>query len=571
MDDPAARTTARLRDNPFGAVWSPWRSVGYSLTALLVATIALTATPSVAAQSPLIRTAAADTTVILDEMNRNVASGWGAAGVGGGYSYADPGAFNVNGTQGLIKLPAAGQSRTASLPVKSVDQTASVSVGVATLPTSGNGVSVAVLVRENAGKSYRAAVRIQPSGKASLAVVRIDGSASALTPIGSEVALPSTVTAGSMLTLELTATGSNEVALAARAWPTGSTAPTAQISQRDASAGRVSGAGTTGIWAYTSSSSQAATVIIDNFRVVVPGPTPSPSPSPVPPVPNPPAPSPSPVPPAPVPSPPAPSPSPAPPAPVPNPPAPSSSPVPPVTPPPPAATPPVGAAKETAASLGGAPRLGTKTYPAPSGARFVATNGSDTAAGTEAAPYRTVARAIAVATSGQTIVVRGGMYHESVIMPSGKTLTIQPYQIEIVWLDGSSVVGTWTGQRQHVAGRGLDDGVRREPDLHQGRERQHGGLLGFCGPAVPDGRAPRSGLDRQCRRWPRWVPLPRSGAGTFYVDYATNKLYLGTDPQGHTVRASDLVEGVQCPRARTAPCAGSASPATRHRCPTWAR
>src|SRR6478735_8127057 len=125
MDDPAARSTARLRDNHRGLVGRPWRSVGYGLTALVVATTALTAAPSVAAQSSLIRTAAADTTVILDEMNRNVASGWGTAGVGGGYSYADPGAFSVNGSQGLIKLPAAGQSRTASLPVKSVDQTAS--------------------------------------------------------------------------------------------------------------------------------------------------------------------------------------------------------------------------------------------------------------------------------------------------------------------------------------------------------------------------------------------------------------------------------------------------------------
>ena len=44
----------------------------------------------------------------------------------------------------------------------------------------------------------------------------------------------------------------------------------------------------------------------------------------------------------------------------------------------------------------------------------VATNGSDTAAGTLAAPLATVTRALAIAPSGGTIVLRGGTYHEAV-------------------------------------------------------------------------------------------------------------------------------------------------------------
>ena len=50
-------------------------------------------------------------------------------------------------------------------------------------------------------------------------------------------------------------------------------------------------------------------------------------------------------------------------------------------------------------------------------------------------------------------------------------------------------------------------------------------------------------------RRPRSVRSTRSAAGKFYVDYATNQLYLGSNPTGQTVRASDLSKAISV-RAR---------------------
>lgn len=50
--------------------------------------------------------------------------------------------------------------------------------------------------------------------------------------------------------------------------------------------------------------------------------------------------------------------------------------------------------------------------PVPAGARYVATNGNDAAAGTLAAPWRTVGRGLAALQPGDTLVLRGGTYFE---------------------------------------------------------------------------------------------------------------------------------------------------------------
>ena len=52
---------------------------------------------------------------------------------------------------------------------------------------------------------------------------------------------------------------------------------------------------------------------------------------------------------------------------------------------------------------------------------YVATNGSDTAAGTQAAPFKTIGRATKALTKGDTLLVRGGIYNENVYIsaPNG--------------------------------------------------------------------------------------------------------------------------------------------------------
>lgn len=66
---------------------------------------------------------------------------------------------------------------------------------------------------------------------------------------------------------------------------------------------------------------------------------------------------------------------------------------------------------------------------------YVATTGSDAAAGTEAAPKLTLAGASAIATAGCTVLVRSGTYGLSTFSASGtavKRITIKPYPGESV-------------------------------------------------------------------------------------------------------------------------------------------
>ena len=110
-----------------------------------------------------------------------------------------------------------------------------------------------------------------------------------------------------------------------------------------------------------------------------------------------------------------------------------------VPPPPPAPTPPSG----DRASASAGTTVGSTAYPVPASAIVVSPSGSNTAAGTAAAPYQTIANAIAKAPSGATIVVRAGTYHESLVTPSTKQLTIQSWPNEAVWLDGSKPLSGW--------------------------------------------------------------------------------------------------------------------------------
>ena len=169
----------------------------------------------------------------------------------------------------------------------------------------------------------------------------------------------------------------------------------------------------------------------------------------------------------------------------------------------------------------------------------VSPEGSDDAAGTLAAPLRTVRTAVAKAASGQTIVLRAGNYHEFVTIPPGKKLILQSYPGEEVWLDGSLPV---TGFARHGSVF-VVDGWTTEFDASPTYKR-----------GAPDGTSqgwqfvsekhPMAAHPDQI--WIDGVPQRQVGsrsevrAGTFYVDDAGDRLYLGSSPQNRTVRASTL-------------------------------
>jgi parallel beta-helix repeat protein len=459
--------------------------------------------------------AAAAGDLIADSFNRSTTNGWASAEAGGAYTYSEPTAFGVSGGRGTIKLPAAGQSRQAnlSLPAAKADQVATASLGVQALPTAGNGVYLAVLTRNGGGKAYRAVATVQPSGTTTLAVSRIDGSASKLTSIGSTVTLPNKLSAGSLLKIELSVSGTTTVAISARVWPATGTPPTTpQIRATDSTTGRVASGGF-GIWAYTSSSSGAATVLVDDVSVRPPAgsaPTTTPAPNTTA------APSPTSVSPT------------------------STTTVAPTTPP---ATPVVGAPiRPDSARYGPVPWPGSRSFPAPAGnARYVSPTGSDSAAGTLAAPFRTITKAISVAAAGDTVVLRAGTYHESLTV--GKRLTIQPYNNEIVWLDGSSVVSGWVSDGAAWRVDNWTAEFDASPTYTRGAADSTEEFWGFVNKDYPMAAHPdQVWIDNLAQV--QVGSLAEVGPGEFYVDYATNRLYLGSNPAGRTVRASDLSKAI---------------------------
>ena len=164
-------------------------------------------------------------------------------------------------------------------------------------------------------------------------------------------------------------------------------------------------------------------------------------------------------------------------------------------------------------------------YAYPSNALFVAPSGSDSAAGTSAAPLHTLGAAVAKAAAGGTIVLRAGTYRESLGIVS-KRLTIQPYPHEQVWLKGSQVVSSWQSQGSTwVASNWTAQFCQTCAD-----------------PSVIDPAYPNAGLPDQV--FLDGVPQSQviSAAavtpGTFYVDYQAATLTIGSNPSGHVIEAS---------------------------------
>ena len=118
-----------------------------------------------------------------------------------------------------------------------------------------------------------------------------------------------------------------------------------------------------------------------------------------------------------------------------------------------AAAPAQAAAPAVSSRLPGSITSALKTnYPVPSGALFVSPSGSNSNAGTQAAPFKTLNFALTKAKAGSTVVMRGGTYREGasgysvggtyyVIQPTN--VSIQAYPGETVWMDGTVKVTKW--------------------------------------------------------------------------------------------------------------------------------
>lgn len=217
----------------------------------------------------------------------------------------------------------------------------------------------------------------------------------------------------------------------------------------------------------------------------------------------------------------------------------------------------------------GAPTLGTGTYPVPADATKViwvdpsvprtaddwapgqyVINAANKEAVTASnkpivklpiTPNRTVAtisNAIRQAGAGDVIVVKGGVYHEQITLMKGSEIIIQPQNGAKVWLDGSSAVTGWKsdGAVWSTAWTAVHP---HDPTYTWGASDSTELGQQFVNSAYPLAAYPDQ-VSFNGVQLDQVASKAAVSAGTFFFDEANGRLYIGRDPAGAEVRASDL-------------------------------
>ncbi|MFE4950636.1 right-handed parallel beta-helix repeat-containing protein [Leifsonia sp. NPDC056665] len=451
--------------------------------------------------------------IVSDDFSRTSAAGWGSAPVGGAYKVNSASSFSAKNGIGTMALPKPGASLTAGLPsVSAGDVTASATIDVPKIPTSGNGVFAGVQLRSAGGSYYQANIRVGKGGVLNLTIVRVNGSTAKQTVVSPEKRIASGLKAGSAVQLQFQATGTNPVHLQARAWLAGASQPGWQLSADDTSSARLGAAGSVAAWSYLSAASAATPVAFDTLtasKLVPVGSNPSTTPTQTP------TPTPTQT--------------------------PTSTPTPSSTPTstpttPPTSTPAPGPSGDPAIDTSGtrfatgAAAIGSTSYAVPAGAIVVSPGGS-------------VQNAINAAPNGGTVVLRAGSYHESLTIPGGKKLTIQSYPKEAVYLDGSSVVSNWAQSGSTWRATGWNHVFDASPTFTRGAKDGTSAGWQWINPAYPMASHPDQ-LWVGGTAMKQVASASQVTAGTFSYDTAAKTLVLGTNPAGKEVRASDLQKAI---------------------------
>ena len=179
----------------------------------------------------------------------------------------------------------------------------------------------------------------------------------------------------------------------------------------------------------------------------------------------------------------------------------------------------------------------TTGYPLPAGALFVATTGSDASPGTQTAPVKTLQRAIDMAVAGDTIVVRGGQYYGQTAGVS-KEITIEAYPDEEVWFDGTeSLSGGWVQSGSVWYRDGFTTHFDYSPTYTRGAS--DGTVPGwiYINPNYPMAAHPEQ-IFFDDVEVAQVASLAQVVAGTFYIDYAAQRIYVGADPTGVDIASS---------------------------------
>jgi hypothetical protein len=187
-------------------------------------------------------------------------------------------------------------------------------------------------------------------------------------------------------------------------------------------------------------------------------------------------------------------------------------------------------------------------YPIPaSGAVFLATTGADANAGTQAAPFKTFTKAMNTVPTGGTIVVRGGQYRDWYSNAAGttygiqnKTVTVQAYPHEQVWFDGTDVVTGWTSDG---AGHWYKDWNTPSfcQNTYYNLKYDAQAANGPCthNDMYGDPNNPAAGDPQMAFVDGTYVhevkTLAAATGNNFFYDWAAKRIYIATNPTGHTI------------------------------------
>jgi parallel beta-helix repeat protein len=171
-------------------------------------------------------------------------------------------------------------------------------------------------------------------------------------------------------------------------------------------------------------------------------------------------------------------------------------------------------------------------YLVPADAIFVAPTGNDAAVGSETAPLRTLGQALKKVGANGTIVLRAGTYREGINSVT-RPVVIEPYQDEQVWIKGSDVVSSWSQQ-----GNVWLANHWTSPFC------QHCYSAKAIDPAHPLAGKPDQVFINDVPQI-QVGTLAEVGAGKFFIDPSTLRLYIGSNPTGATVEVSSRWKALQ--------------------------
>jgi hypothetical protein len=182
--------------------------------------------------------------------------------------------------------------------------------------------------------------------------------------------------------------------------------------------------------------------------------------------------------------------------------------------------------------------VGSQQYEVPVDAVVVANTGDDAAAGTAEAPFLTLRQALSIAPDGATIVLRRGVYHESVVIE--RPVTIQSWPGEQVWFDGARRLTGWVADGDIWRLDGWDVEFDTSPTYQRGEADNNDKGWNFLDSDHPlaahpdqvfvDGEALRQVASRDA-----------VDDRSFFHDTGADQLFIGVDPLGREIVASDLV------------------------------